>query len=486
VVDVTEQATETRVRIHTPTTLPDLGGGLGALGLLTVLLGAFLPMLDFFIVNVALPTIDRSLSAGPAVLEMVVAGYGIAYAVLMVLGGRLGDTIGRRRLFAVGTTLFALTSLACGLAPTAWTLVAFRAAQGASSALMLPQVLATIQATTTGQQRARALSYYGATGGISVVLGQIVGGLLVSANLWGMGWRSIFLVNVPFAAAAALLSLRAVPESRSPRPAKVDVPGTVLLALTLLTLLVPLMEGRAVGWPLWTWLMLAVFPFAAAAFVAAERRAERAGRTPLVPPSLVAVPGMRRGLALAVPFFTGFGGFMFVVAVALQQGLALGPVAAGLALVPMAVGFFGASLSAPRLIVRHGSRVISSGGAIQAVGLVVLALSVLNTWPHTSPLDLLPGMAIAGTGQGFVMTPLFRVVLADIPAERAGVGSGVLTTTQQSSLALGVATLGTLFVSLSGPHALGMRDAIALVLGLQLAAALAVVWLGTRLPRTIR
>jgi hypothetical protein len=195
---------------------------------------------------------------------------------------------------------------------------------------------------------------------------------------------------------------------------------------------------------------------------------------------------MRRGLALAVPFFTGFGGFMFVVAVALQQGLALGPVAAGLALVPMAVGFFGASLSAPRLIVRHGSRVISSGGAIQAVGLVVLALSVLNTWPHTSPLDLLPGMAIAGTGQGFVMTPLFRVVLADIPAERAGVGSGVLTTTQQSSLALGVATLGTLFVSLSGPHALGMRDAIALVLGLQLAAALAVVWLGTRLPRTIR
>lgn len=484
-VGVTEQATENRVRIHTPTTLPDLGGGLGALGLLTVLLGAFLPMLDFFIVNVALPTIDRSLSAGPAVLEMVVAGYGIAYAVLMVLGGRLGDTLGRRRLFAVGTTLFALTSLACGLAPTAWTLVAFRAAQGASSALMLPQVLATIQATTTGQQRARALSYYGATGGISVVLGQIVGGLLVSANLWGMGWRSIFLVNVPFAAAAALLSLRTVPESRSPRPAKVDVPGTVLLALTLLTLLVPLMEGRAVGWPLWTWLMLAAFPFAAAAFVAAERRAERAGRTPLVPPSLVAIPGMRRGLALGVPFFTGFGGFMFVVAVALQQGLALGPVAAGLALVPMAVGFFIASLSAPRLIVRHGSRVISTGGAIQAVGLVVLALSVLNTWPHTSPLDLLPGMAIAGTGQGFVMTPLFRVVLADIPAERAGVGSGVLTTTQQSSLALGVATLGTLFVSLSGPHGLGMRDAIALVLGLQLAAALAVVWLGTRLPRTI-
>ncbi|MFF4650354.1 MFS transporter [Streptomyces sp. NPDC001380] len=458
---------------------------LGPLGLATVLLGAFLPMLDFFIVNVALPTIDRELSAGPAVLELVVAGYGVAYAVLLVLGGRLGDTFGRRRLFTAGAVAFAATSLACGLAPTAGTLVAARIAQGAAAALMLPQVLATIQATTTGHHRARALSRYGAVGGISVVVGQVLGGVLVSADLFGTGWRAIFLVNVPVALAAAALALRAVPESRSPHPARVDVAGTALLAASLLALLVPLTEGRALGWPLWTWLLLAAFPFAAAAFAAVERRGERAGRVPLVPPSLLAVPGLRRGLALGLPFFTGFGGFMFTVAVALQQGLRLGPVAAGAALVPMALGFFAASLAGPRLVGRYGSRTITAGALLQGAGLVVLAATFLRGWPDLGPLDLLPGTALAGLGQGLVMTPLFRVVLADVPVERAGVGSGVLVTTQQSSLALGVATLGTLFLSLAPASALGMRDAVVLVLLLQLAGTAAVVLLSTRLPRTV-
>ncbi|MFJ6212131.1 MFS transporter [Streptomyces sp. NPDC092296] len=459
---------------------------LGVLGLVTVLLGAFLPMLDFFIVNVALPTIDRDLSAGPAVLEMVVAGYGLAYAVLLVLGGRLGDMFGRRRLFAAGAAGFAVTSLACGLAPTAGLLVAARVAQGATAALMLPQVLATIQATTSGGRRARALSGYGAVGGLAVVIGQVLGGVLVSADLFGSGWRSIFLVNVPVALVAALLALRSVPESRAPHPAPVDLPGTALLAVSLLTLLVPLMEGRAVGWPLWTWLLLVAFPFAAWAFVRVERRTERAGRVPLVPPSLLAVPGMRRGLVLALPFFVGFGGFMFVVAVALQQGLRFGPETAGLALVPMAVGFFITSLSGPRLVGRYGSRTITAGALLQAAGLVVLALTFRHGWPDLGPLDLLPGTALAGAGQGLVMTPLFRVVLAEVPVERAGVGSGVLVTTQQSGLALGVATLGTLFLSLAPAGSLGMRDAVALVLLLQLAGTAAVVLLSTRLPRVVR
>jgi predicted MFS family arabinose efflux permease len=393
---------------------------------------------------------------------------------------------GRRRLFSVGATAFAVTSLACGLAPTAWTLVAARVAQGAAAALMLPQVLATIQATTTGHHRARALSRYGAVGGISVVIGQVLGGFLVSADLFGTGWRAVFLVNVPVALLAAVLALRTIPESRSPHPARVDLAGTVLLAASLLSLLVPLMEGRAVGWPLWTWLLLAAFPFAAAAFVAVERRGEAAGRVPLVPPSLLAVPGMRRGLALGLPFFMGFGGFMFVVAVALQQGLRLGPVAAGMALVPMAVGFFAASLTGPRLVGRYGSRTITAGALIQAVGLAVLAVTFLRGWPDLGPLDLLPGTAVAGVGQGLVMTPLFRVVLADVPLDRAGVGSGVLVTTQQASVALGVATLGTLFLSLAPESSLGMRDAVALVLALQLAGSVAVVLLSARLPKSVR
>ncbi|GHH64095.1 MFS transporter [Kitasatospora indigofera] len=458
-------------------------GALGTAGLVTVLLGAFLPMLDFFIVNVALPTIDQDLAAGPAVLELVAAGYGIAFAVLLVLGGRLGDIFGRRRLFVLGAAAFALTSLACGLAPGAWTLVAARAAQGASAALLLPQVLATITAATGGARRARALSVYGAVGGLSVVIGQVLGGMLVAADLFGTGWRSVFLLNVPFALLTLLLALRYVPESRSPQAARVDVPGTALLTASLLALLVPLMEGRAVGWPLWTWLLLALFPFLVAAFVQVERRSERAGGVPIIPPSLLRIPEMRRGLGIAVPYFAGFGGFMFVVAVALQQGLRLGPVAAGWALVPMAVGYFTASLSGPRLVGRFGSRVLAAGAVVQALGLATLAATVLADWADFSPLRMAPGVALAGIGQGLIGTPLFRVVLSKVAPERAGVGSGVLATAQQSSLALGVATLGTLYLALA--PSLGMSHALALVLGIQLLGSFTILGLSLRLPRTV-
>ncbi|MGW3179861.1 MFS transporter [Kitasatospora sp. NPDC001119] len=456
---------------------------LGTAGLVTVLLGAFLPMLDFFIVNVALPTIDHDLAAGPAVLELVAAGYGIAFAVLLVLGGRLGDSYGRRRLFVIGAVAFALTSLACGLAPGAWSLVAARAAQGASAALLIPQVLGTITAATEGARRGRALSVYGAVGGISVVIGQVLGGMLVAADLFGTGWRSVFLLNVPFALLAVVLAVRYVPESRSTTAARVDVPGTVLLTATLLSLLVPLMEGRAAGWPLWSWVLLALFPVFAVAFGVVERRAERRGDTPLVPPSLLRIPEMRRGLGIALPYFAGFGGFMFVIAVALQQGLRLGPIAAGWALVPMAVGYFSASLAGPRLIGRWGSRVLSAGAVVQAAGLATLALTVLADWSHFSPLRMAPGVALAGIGQGLIGTPLFRVVLAKVPAARAGVGSGVLATGQQSSLALGVATLGTLYLSLS--PVLGMDRALALCLGIQLLGSFTILYLTTRLPRSI-
>nr|WP_230991740.1 MFS transporter [Streptomyces endocoffeicus] len=453
------------------------------LGLFTVLLGAALPLIDFFIVNVALPTMDHDLHAGPAVLELVVAGYGVAYAVLLVLGGRLGDTFGRRRLFLAGMAAFGLTSLACGLAPDAWSLVGARVAQGASAALMLPQVLATIHSSTSGSRRARALSMYGATAGLSMVAGQILGGVLVAADIAGTGWRAVFLVNVPVALIGLVLAVRTVPETRSKRPAPVDVPGTVLLALSLITLMVPLTEGRAAGWPLWTWLGLGAFPFVAAAFYVVERRADRAGRTPLLPPSLFALPGLRRGLAMVVPFSIGFGGFMFVIAVALQQGLRYGPVEAGLALAPMATTFFVASLMGPRLVGRYGSRVVTAGGLIQAVGIALLMLTVWRDWPDLSLAGLLPGVALAGFGQGLQLPVLIRIVLADVPNERAGVGSGVMVTTQQSALALGVATLGTLFLSL-GPSA-GMGDALVITLAAQLAAIALTLLMSLRLPRKV-
>lgn len=475
---MTETITSRPVRATVPAP-----SALGGLGLFTVLLAAALPLIDFFIVNVALPTIGADLSAGEAVLELVVAGYGVAYAVLLVLGGRLGDLFGRRRLFLGGMAAFGLTSLACGLAPDAWTLVAARVTQGAASAAMLPQVLATIQATTSGPRRARAMGLYGATAGLSMVAGQILGGVLVAADIAGTGWRSVFLVNVPVVLVGLFLAVRAVPETRSARPEPVDVAGTLLLAASLLALLVPLTEGRAAGWPLWTWLSLAAFPLLAWAFYAVERRADRSGRTPLVPPSLFSIVPLRRGLLLLVPFSIGFSGFMFVIAVALQQGAGLGPVAAGLTLAPLAVTFFLGSLAGPRLVARYGTRVVTAGAALQGMGLALMTLAAWRSWPDLGLVELLPGAAVAGAGQALQLPVVFRIVLSEVPPERAGVGSGVMITAQQSALALGVATLGTLFLSLV-PGA-GMGDALVITLLVQLATVVLTGLLSLRLPRTI-
>ncbi|MGW1282855.1 MFS transporter [Streptomyces sp. NPDC002586] len=472
----------TTTTISPPTEAP--ARGLTPLGLLTLLLGTALPMIDFFIVNVALPTIERDLRATPATLEMVVAGYAVAYAVLLVLGGRLGDGHGRRRLFLWGVAGFGLTSLACGLAPTAGWLVAARIAQGAASAALLPQVLATIHATTSGEGRARAVALYGSVGGVSVVLGQVLGGVLVAADLAGTGWRAVFLVNVPVAVAALVCALRAVPESRAERPARGDLAGTALLAATLIALLLPLTEGRAAGWPLWSVLLLCAAPLCGAAFYGVERRAERAGGSPLLPPSLLTAPDVRRGLLLGLPVFIGFAGWMFVSAVTLQQGLGYGALGAGLTLVPMGVAQFAASMLAPRAVRRFGGRAVTLAAVVHIAGLATVTATVLlGPWPHLSPLALSPGLVLCGLGQGLQLPLYYRILLAAVPARLAGTGSGLAATLQQSYLAVGVATLGSLFLSLV--PGLGMRQALAVVLAVQAAGLLGLGWLGLRLPAKI-
>jgi MFS family permease len=460
---------------------PAAGTALTGTGLAIVLVGVLLPMVDFFIVNVALPTIDTDLHASAPLLELVVSAYASAYALLLVVGGRLGDAFGRKRLFLAGMAAFTLTSLACGLAPTAPLLVAARAAQGASAALMVPQVLSTIQAATQGQRRARALARYGATGGLAAVVGQLLGGLLVSANLAGTGWRPIFLVNVPIGVAGLVLARRHVPESRSGSAARVDYHGTVLLGVTVLALLIPLTEGQSLRWPAWTIALLAVAPLALAAFVAVEIRIERSGRVPLVPPSLLRHRSMRSGLILALPFFAGFGAFMFSYALLVQQGLHDSALAAGVGLAPMAAAFLLASLATSRLLRRFGAKVLAAGAIGQVAGLIILGVTVLAAWPHVPVLALAPGMAVAGLGQGLVMSPLFGVVLSEVPPASAGAASGVLTTTQQTALALGVATLGSLFITLAG-DGVGMRDGFLAVVAAQVVIGLGLALGARRLP----
>ncbi|MEU6285214.1 MFS transporter [Streptomyces sp. NPDC047028] len=470
----------TTTRTPLPTDGSPATAPLSPFGLLTLLLGAALPMVDFFVVNVALPTIRHDLDASSATLEMVVSGYAVAYAVLLVLGGRLGDTYGRRRLFLWGVAGFGLTSLACGLAPGAWWLVGARVAQGAASAVLLPQVLATLHATTSGARRSRAIALYGSVGGVSVVLGQVLGGVLVAADPAGTGWRAVFLVNVPVVVAALACALRSVPDSRAERPARADLAGTALLAAALTAVLLPLTEGRAAGWPLWSVLLLCAAPLPAAAFAVVERRGERSGGSPLLPPSLLASREVRRGLLLGLPVFVGFAGWMFVSAITLQQGLGYGALRAGLTLVPMGVAQFGASLLAPRAVRRLGGRSVTLAALVHIAGLsTVTATALFGPWPRLSPLVLAPGLVLCGVAQGLELPLYFRFLLAAVPARLAGAGSGLAATLQQSGLAVGVALLGSLFLALV--PGLGMRDALAVVLAAQAAGLVGLGVLGLRL-----
>jgi len=423
-----------------------LAGGLHPAGVLFLLAGAFLPIMDFFITNVALPSIDASLHASASELELVIAGYGVAYAALLVLGGRLGDRFGRRRVFLGALVGFIVASAICGFAPTVGVLIGARIVQGATAALLVPQVLATFHHTLEHERKARALAMYGATSGIAAVVGQLVGGLLVSADIAGASWRPIFLVNVPIGLVVLVVASRIVPDTRSDHPVGIDLPGTVLFAATLTAVLIPLTEGHSLGWPWWTWALIALAVVLGAITAVVERRAERRGQIPLLPPSLLRLPSMSRGLVMLFAFSIGFGAFMFVFALTVQDGLHADALHGGLAILPMASMFFLGSVFAPRLIGRFGRGALSAGAVIQFAGLASLVAVIVSSWPHVSLWDMAIPLALSGAGGSMLFAGLFRSVLADVPTHLGGVGSGVLITLQQSGLALGVATLGTLYL----------------------------------------
>jgi MFS family permease len=448
-----------------------------------LLAGAFMPIMDFFITNVALPSIDVTLHASAPQLELVIAGYGVAYAALLVLGGRLGDRYGRRAVFLAALAGFIVASLACGSAPTAGFLIGARIVQGATAALLIPQVLATFHHTLDGERKARALALYGATSGIAAVVGQIVGGLLVSADIAGSAWRPIFLVNVPVGVVVLLVAARTVPATRSPHPVGVDVPGTILFAATLTALLVPLTEGHSLGWPAWTWALIALAVVLGCVAFVVEHRAEARGEVPLLPPSLLRLPSMSRGLVLVLIFSMGFGAFMFVFALTVQDGLHNDALHGGLAIVPMALLFLAGSLFAPKLIGRFGRAALSGGAVVQLAGLAWLTALIVTGWPHVSLLSMAVPLALVGAGQSMLFAGLFRSVLADVPVHLGGIGSGALITLQQSGLALGVATLGTLYLTLA-PH--GYPHAFRTVESIQMGIVLLLAVGAAALPRFTR
>ncbi len=333
-----------------------------------VLAGTFMVVLDFFIVNVGLPSIQGRLHAGTTAVEWVLAGYSLTSAIFVISGARLGDRLGHRQVFALGMALFTLASAGCGAADTPTELVIGRLVQGVGAALLAPAILSLISILYTGTDRLRALSAYGTTMGFAAAGGQLIGGALIALDPLGLGWRSCFLINVPIGALALALTPALIPESARSGRAPLDLRGTALATATLVALVLPLVEGRQNGWPLWTWLSLAAAPVLLTLFLADQRRLARRGGTPLVDLSLFADRSFSAGLLTQICFWAGQASFFVVLALYLQEGRGMRPLSAGLVFTVLAGAYSVAAAVAPKLSARHGRRIITSGALVLAAG----------------------------------------------------------------------------------------------------------------------
>ena len=436
-------------------------------------------VLDFFIVNVALPSIQTDLHATAGAIEWVVAGYALTSAVFLITAGRLGDCFGRRRMFSIGLALFTLASAACGAAGSPTELVIARLVQGVAGALLTPNVLSIIGVLYNGPDRLRALSAYGTVMGVAAVSGQLIGGALMATNVAGLGWRSCFLINVPVGALALVLAPRLIPESRAQSSPRVDLPGTVLITVALTAVVLPLVEGRQHGWPAWTWASFAAAPVLLTVFMAHQRNLARRGGSPLLDASLFRHRSFTAGLVTQLAFWGGQASFFVVLALYLQQGRGLHPLPAGLVFTILAAAYVVASMLAPGLTARHGRRAIGFGAIVLASGHALLLAAVSDVGVGGSIAALAPGLLLVGTGMGLVLAPLATTILQALEPERAGAASGMLTTMQGVGNALGVAVTGVLFFG--ALHA-GYAHAFELVVGELAALLLAVAGLTRLLP----
>ncbi|USQ95381.1 MFS transporter [Caulobacter sp. RL271] len=412
---------------------------------MVLLAGAFLPPLDFFIVNVALPSIRADLQASAAMMQLIISGYATAYAVMLVTGGRLGDLYGRRNIFLIGMAGFAASSALCGWASTAPALVTGRVLQGVSAAIMAPQALASINAIFPEDEKAKALSLYAMTFGLASMAGLLLGGTLIALDIFGLGWRSIFLVNLPVIALAAPAALILVTDTRSDRPSQLDIGGAVLLALGLCALIAPLIEGREQGWPPWAFVMLATAAPLLLAFWRFERRLEKAGGDPIVAPGLLRTPGLMRGL-LAALFFYVVAAFWLIFSIYQQGGLGKTPFAAGLAILPAAAGFFLGPFFSGWVLKVLGRYAAAGGMGLQAVGLAATAVLISVGLPRL----LFVALLVVGAGQGIALPNLVQTVVRGIDKTRSGLAAGLVNSMFQISGALAAALIGGLFFSVLG------------------------------------
>ncbi len=412
--------------------------------------------LDSTITQVAAPAIRRDLGGSYAVIEWVTAAYALAMAAGLLTGGRLGDLFGRRRMLLTGMAGFVAASALCAAAGSAGELIAARAAQGALGAIMLPQVFGLIRDLFEEHEMSRAFGVYGPVMGLSAMLGPIASGGLIGADVFGAGWRMIFLVNVPVGLLALVLGARllpaAAPQSGRTWLGRLDLPSAALAAAAMFGLVFPLAQGHALGWPAWLYGMLAASVLALACLAAYQVRRQRAGRTPLVEPSIFGHRSYRAGIVFSLVFVGSLGGIVMIFNVFLQNGLGFTPWHSALTTAPWAAGAFVGSAAGGIAMTRLGRRVLHAGLAVEAAGLLGLYAVLRGAGSGVGTVDLLAPMVVGGIGMGMVFVPLFDIVMASVRPQEMGSASGVLQTVNALGMSLGIAGLGAIFFALAGGH----------------------------------
>jgi EmrB/QacA subfamily drug resistance transporter len=411
-----------------------------------LLAGTALVVLDFFVVNVALPAMQSGLHASATALEWVVAGYGLTVAIFLMAAGRIGDRVGHRRVFTSGVVLFTLASAGCGLAPDANVLIAARLVQGVGAAMIGPTVLAIIGVLFAAAERPKAIGVYATVMGVAAAGGQLIGGLLLHADIAGLSWRLVFLVNVPVGIAALAFVRRTVPESRSGEASRFDVLGLSLLTVALTALVLPLVTAQSQGWSILEIATLAAVAPLFAIFVMHQRRTARRGGAPLLDPAAFGERSLRGGLVVQLGFWTGQASYFLVLALYLQLGRGLSPLASGLIFTILAAAYLATSMCTLAISARIGGAWTIVAGALSlAVGHLLTIVGAAGVAHSHSVLLLSPGLALQGVGMGLCIGPITMTVLGQVAPRHAGTASGVLSTVQQVAGALGVALIGLLF-----------------------------------------
>jgi MFS family permease len=440
-----------------------------------LLVGSFLPPLDFFIVNVALPSIQGDLGTSSSAEQMVISSYAALYAVTLITGGRLGDLFGRSRVFFLGLIGFTAASLLCGFAWSPWALIAGRALQGITAAVMAPQALASVHAIFPESEKPLALGLYGAVFGLASVIGQALGGILIALDLFGMGWRAVFLVNLPVAVLVIVFGIPLLKGTGKQGSGKLDPGGMVLSMLTLALVIVPLTEGREAGWPWWSWLSLAAAPLLARFFWRYEKRLAQAGGAPLLNPAALRAPGLGRALFIALSFYS-IGSFFLLLSVYLQNALHVSALDAGLVFLPFGAGFLLGPLSTPYFRRHFGEWVNPIGMALETAGFLGLAWLISATPDSEAPASILLAalLFVIGFGQGLALPTLMKMITGRVAPAYAGMIAGIASSTLQVSTALSVALIGGIFYTVLG----GRSDPAAIAHAFVIAAVCIAVCLG--------